>query len=286
MTHYANKTLTTQDFYDSLIIAIVKPKVSVEKIVHQYLVKLKKAKDADVKEQKVEPEPAELEEDLVEEEPEHVSEQQYRINNLLQITNNLQLEDAIKLVEIGYDDLFTSAITQGYPLDVLIHVLVKEIPKIKEEGFNISTLSKERLLGIFDANKRGDISTDEIYNALTVAIIRPRESIEEISKQYMSKSQVRAVKMAEIEKMEKEIEPLQKLEGYGFKAEKEDVNCKLTFYKGGQPVDSTTVPPSIALEELIYLLTYEINVPFEPRSLAINFTARQIQGAIKKAIEG
>ncbi|OLS21237.1 MAG: hypothetical protein HeimC3_36580 [Candidatus Heimdallarchaeota archaeon LC_3] len=277
MTYYAKKELNTQDFYDSLIIAIIKPKISVDKIVSIYLAKLKKAKEADTKTQ----EPIEdLEEEFVSPE----NEQQYRINHLLQITNNLQLDDAIKLVEIGYDNLFTTAISQGYPLDVLIHILVKEIPKIKEEGFNVSTLTKERLLEIFEAHKQGIFEVDDIYNALTVSIIRPRESINDIAKHYRSKSQVRAVKMAEIEKMEKEIEPLQKLEGYGFKVEIENDNCKLTFYKSGQSVDTTTVPPSIALEELIYLLTYEINIPFEPRSLAINFTARQIQAAIKSAL--
>ena len=123
---------------------------------------------------------------------------------------------------------------------------------------------------------------EDILNSITISIIRPSLSLDEIIKNYLGKTQVRVLKQQELERIEKEIVPIKQLAGYGFKVELKDDNYSIEFFYQGQQKDKTVIPPTATLEDVIYLLSYELDLPFVPKSVAVNFTARQILEEIRK----
>jgi Glu-tRNA(Gln) amidotransferase subunit E-like FAD-binding protein len=288
--HYSKDRLSEQGLFNSLIMSIIKPKLSAEEILEQYQTKQISEEDTIVepKETQIKPseplteEPLERREPLSDTDVSYEKEKQQRINYLLKITTDLQIEDAIKLVEIGFDKVFSIAISSGLPLVAILNVLVKQIPAIKAEGFNIQHLTQKRLLEIFIAYSRGYLKEDDIYDCLTIAIIKPYLSIAEIVKEFLTKAKVRAVKMKEIERIEKEIEPIPKLEDYGLKGEIAEGNCLLTFYFKGQPVNKAMVSPTISIEDIIYMMKFEIDVEFKGGPITQNFIGRGVQDFIKK----
>ena len=151
LDNYSKKRLMQQDFYDCLIISILNPTISIELIITTYLAEVKKTielKEKAEKEQNLQPVEQIQQQSHIPEIVTTTDNVQVRVNQLLQITTGLQMDDAIKLVELGYDELFSTAISLGYPLEIVIHTLVKIIPKLKSEGFNIHKLDKKRLLNI------------------------------------------------------------------------------------------------------------------------------------------
>ena len=285
LDNYSKKRLMQQDFYDCLIISILNPTISIELIITTYLAEVKKTielKEKAEKEQNLQPVEQIQQQSHIPEIVTTTDNVQVRVNQLLQITTGLQMDDAIKLVELGYDELFSTAISLGYPLEIVIHTLVKIIPKVKSEGFNIQKLDKKRLLNIIAGVVKGTLKEEDILNSITISIIRPSLSLDEIIKNYLGKTQVRVLKQQELERIEKEIVPIKQLAGYGFKVELKDDNYSIEFFYQGQQKDKTVIPPTATLEDVIYLLSYELDLPFVPKSVVVNFTARQILEEIRK----
>ncbi|MHA1990814.1 MAG: ADP-ribosylation factor-like protein [Candidatus Hodarchaeales archaeon] len=211
------------------------------------------------------------------------SNNQDRMTHLLQITNDLPLEIAEKLIDIKYERIFEQARIANIPLMMVLKILFKYIPSIKAEGFNTQGLDQQRILSIFTAHISDLIKEEEIKDCLTLVAIKPDTPVLEIIKNDLIKSKIQAIKVKEIEKVEKEIQPLPDLEGIGFKLEIQEENCLLTLFKFGKPIGNAMISPSIAVSKIIYLLTFELNLPFEMVNRSMKDSAEIIHKAIKES---
>jgi len=263
-----------QKLFNSLIIAIIKPSIPVEQIISQF--KLESV-DSDYKSVIYSDTP-----------PEEVTselfirdEKQQRINNLLQITNKIKLEDAIKLVEMGFDKIFGMSISIDIPLILVLNVLIKYIPAIKAEGFDIQSLNHQRILSLFEYFKAGLLKEDQIYDCLTIAVILPDKSIEKIISNDFSKAKVRAIKIKELERIEQDIKPLPIAERVGYKIGLVKDNCYIWIYRRGRVIGESEFSISISVDELKYFLSHEIDLPDDYNSAFLDLSAQIIQKALK-----
>jgi Glu-tRNA(Gln) amidotransferase subunit E-like FAD-binding protein len=212
------------------------------------------------------------------------TDKQQRMNQLLQITNNLHLDHATKLIDIEYEMIFNQARIAKISLILVLKILFKDIIDIKEEGFNIQGIDQGKILTVFTAYKSGLIKEEDIKDCLTLIAIKPDIPVLSIIKEGLSKSKIRAIKVEQIEKVEKEIQVLPELEGFGFKIEAQEGNCLLTLFHKSKPIGNAMLSPSIPSHRIIYLLTFELNLPFDMVNKNLKGSADIIQQAIKDII--
>ncbi|MFX1512870.1 MAG: ADP-ribosylation factor-like protein [Promethearchaeota archaeon] len=235
-------------------------------------------------------------------EPVHENE---RVNHLINFFG-LPLENAVEIVNSGYADAFEVAATSRIPLPLVLNMILKYIPYIESEGLNIATINDDRLLEIFFAHLTDLVKEDNLLKCLTLAAERPSMSIEEIAHEFLIEPEIKAA----IEE-EDRLKPIPTKTrdrvqlsipvetesddgimifpdspGIGFKAEiTEELNCNLHIYQQGHYIGKSLVSSAISIEELMYLLYYELQLPFEGGVVSVNFAARIISSTIQKLLD-
>ncbi|MFW9996312.1 MAG: ADP-ribosylation factor-like protein [Candidatus Odinarchaeota archaeon] len=209
-------------------------------------------------------------------------------------------EDAEKLVESGHASIFETAAKSGVPVNLLLEVFFKHLPYLEKKGLNISNL-ETRLLEVFFAHLNGLVREEEVFNCLIFAAQRPNVSIEEIVKKYLVKMREEKAGKQPIRVRPKPVKPkvemvkpvktavnqilLSRSENISFTAEKQDVNCLLTFYKDNQRLSSNLVPTNISTRELQYLLVFEAEIEIEDYRDFVASAVPIIHGTIVKLFE-
>ncbi|MHA2231850.1 MAG: hypothetical protein ACXAB4_05105, partial [Candidatus Hodarchaeales archaeon] len=198
--------------------------------------------------------------------------------------------------------------TSRIPIPLVLDVLLKYIPFIESEGLEVDTLTNERLLDILGAHLRGQVSEDKILSLLAIAVERPQWGIDKIIQKSFAlpkvtieatKKERKKKKEVVIEKPRERVQILVPIEsesqegiltfpdsqGIGFTVElTEDSNCRLFFHQQGHPIGKSLVSSKITAEELMYLLYYELQLPFEGGMTAVDFASRIIHNAIRRAV--
>jgi signal recognition particle receptor subunit beta len=186
----------------------------------------------------------------------------------------IDVELATEVVNSGYKSLFQMAATAGVPLNLVSDVIIKYIPFLKSKGIDHKNLTLERLLDLFSAYLRQEVSQDDVFSCLVFAAERPKLSIEQIIRKYLKKeekkpkrivepTEVKAVQFAQQEPPPETvlgIIPLPDTKGIGFKANQTENFVFLTLYCENQIVNRSKLSPTIAIEELVYLLSVQINL--------------------------
>ncbi|MHA2102268.1 MAG: ADP-ribosylation factor-like protein [Candidatus Hodarchaeales archaeon] len=213
-----------------------------------------------------------------------VSNKYKRIEHLLQVTKDLTLEIATKLVEIGYEEIIDQANMSKIPLTLVLKLLLRDIPEIKGDGFNITELDQQKVLTIFNAFNTALIKEEDIKNCLTLMIINPNSPVLDVIKNTLTESNFQAIKGRELENVKKTIEPLPTLGNFGFKLESQEGNCLLSLYQDGKEIGDAVISPNITVSKIVYLLNFELNLPFEIVNKNLNEPAEIIHKAIKEII--
>ncbi|MHA2334081.1 MAG: hypothetical protein ACXAEU_18790 [Candidatus Hodarchaeales archaeon] len=186
-------------------------------------------------------------------------------------------QEAVKIIKKGHESLFEEAAQAMVPIPVILEVLLQHVPYLKSKKIPAKTI-EDRVLDVLFAHLGGIVREDEIFKCLVFATKEPAKSIEIIAKDKLigaRKEQKRELrekirpkrevvetvpKVAEIE-IDKSIIQLSKSEQVGYKAKKEDSNCRLSFYQGNNLIESTLVSSTISSSELEYMLAFETNLP-------------------------
>lgn len=229
-----------------------------------------------------------------------------RINHLMHFYG-IDVDEAIAIAKSPYTDVFEAAATSRIPIPLVLDVVLKYIPFIKSKGLKIETFTSERILDVLGAHLRGEIKEDELLQCLVIVAENPDWEIGKIIQKFFVKPKEKA---KEEERKEEEERPaihkppeqvqisvpveaesqhgiltLPECQGIGFTAElTADSNCQLFFYQERYNIGKALVSGKITVEELMYLLFYELHLPFEGGKSSINFAARIVHGAIAKAI--
>jgi Glu-tRNA(Gln) amidotransferase subunit E-like FAD-binding protein len=207
-----------------------------------------------------------------------------RIEHLVQVTKDLTLEIATKLVEIGYEEIIDQANMSKIPLTLVLKVLLSDIPAIKRDGFNINELDQQKILTTFNAFNTELIKEEDLKNCLTLMIINPSSPILDVIKNTLTESNVQAIKGRELEIVKKTIKPLPILGNFGFKLESQEGNCLLSLYQDDKKIGESVISPNITVSKIVYLLTFELNLPFDIVNKDLNEPAEIIHKAIKEII--
>jgi Glu-tRNA(Gln) amidotransferase subunit E-like FAD-binding protein len=203
-----------------------------------------------------------------------------RIEHLLQVTKELTLEMATKLVEIGYEEIIDQLNMSKISLSLVIKLLFIDIPAIKTDGFSIQELDQQKVLTTFNAFNTSLIKEEDIKNCLTLMVINPDSPVLDVIKKTLTKSDVQAIKGKELENVKKTIEPLPNLENIGFKLESQEGNCLLSLYHDGKEIGNAVISPNITVSKIVYLLTFELNLPFDLVNKDLNEPAEVIHKSI------
>ncbi|MFW9915460.1 MAG: ADP-ribosylation factor-like protein [Candidatus Thorarchaeota archaeon] len=223
-----------------------------------------------------------------------------RINHLMQFYG-IEADEAVVIAKSPYTDVFEAAATSRIPIPLILDLLLKYIPFIKSKGLKVETLSSVRILDLLGAHLRGEVKEDELLQCLVIVAEKPDWSIERITQKFFAKpkekekkkrpavhkpsEQVQISVSVEAESPEGVL-TLPDCQGIGFTVElTADSNCQLFFYQGGYNISKALVSGKITVEELMYLLFYELHLPFEGGKSSINFAARIIHGTIAKAMK-
>jgi uncharacterized Zn finger protein (UPF0148 family) len=207
-------------------------------------------------------------------------------------------EEAREIVDGGYDSTFEKAAKAGVPINLLLNVFFKYIPYLKDKKLNIKNLDT-RLMEVFFAYLNKLVREEEFYECLIFVAQRPNVSIEDIVKKYLvkirkEKETKKLAKPKRLEKLKKDrpkpvlkpaddIITLSKSEMIGVKVEKEDINIRLSFYKGDQKISSNLVSPKISIREVKYLLVFEAELSVkEDFKDFVNRTAPIVHELIRK----
>jgi len=206
-------------------------------------------------------------------------------------------EQANSLVNSGYVDLFEMASTSGIPVPLVLNVILKYIPFVKNQKLkHIETLNKFRITELFNAYLKNLIAEDEMVQCLVIATERPNLSIKQIAESYLKDlKEERKVKEKQKEKVKAKIilptikqKPIEKasvnipvitenIEGIitlpdtrdlGFRLElagEEAVNVQLNFYiltgqKKYELIGGSILSPNVTINELIYYMAYELSM--------------------------
>jgi len=184
----------------------------------------------------------------------------------------IDTELAIEIVSSGYRSLFRMAATAGVPVPLVSDVIIKYIPFLKSKGLNIEYLTLERLLDLFSSYLRGSVSQDDLFSCLIFATEKHNVSIDDITTKYLSK--VKAKSKKQVEELSKTIQDvtgpdveavkgiidLPNTKGLGFKATLGDNLIYFTLYCNNRIINRTKISSKISIKELIYLLSYQMNL--------------------------
>lgn len=209
----------------------------------------------------------------------------------------IEQQSAQKLVDEGYDDVFEVAVTSGINIDIVSDVIFKHLPFLREKGINVDKLDRDRLLEVFFAHLTGMLSEKEILKGLILAAEKAEMTVEEIVNKLIKKSveeKVEPIKPIFPSKpVIKEEEPvkissdddgtvhLPNTQNITFKATQADSNCKLSFFQQGFKIIETLVSPKINVEQIMYLLKYELTLPFDSDG-ELTFASRIIHQVIQQ----
>ncbi len=210
----------------------------------------------------------------------------------------VSIDDAIGIVKSDYSTVFEIAVKTGIPITIVVDVILKYIPFIKSKGLHIDTLTTNRLLEFFLAFLSGSVKDDELKDVLVYAVEQPEMPIEEIARKYLTQQVEPKIKREKKEpfefirisvpidtELDDNIITIPDIKGLGFKAELIEENVVLTFYVEDRPAGKATVPPTITIDEIMYLLAFEMNLKslgvLEEGTHSINFVARVIHEALR-----
>jgi hypothetical protein len=208
----------------------------------------------------------------------------------------IDTELATEIVDSGYNSLFKMAATAGVPINLVSDVIIKYIPFLKSKEIGIEKLTLERLLDLFSSYLRGAVSQDDLFSCLIFATEKPKMSIDDIVVKYLTKIRdkpkkptvktsaiIEQVPTAKIEVVEGIID-LPNTKGLGFKANLIEKLVYLTLYCDNRIVNRTKISLTISVKELIYLLTYQMNLEslglITGGKRAISLSARIIHEAL------
>ncbi len=226
----------------------------------------------------------------------------------------IEVNEATEIVNTGYADVFEMAATSGIPIPLVTDVLLKYLPFIKKaQGPKKNNIiNREKLLELFHVYLKGQLQETDMVKCLVLATEKPKMSINDIAKQYLTpkkkekkKKEIKEKKYPELSKFEIPVEAesvegiitLPDTQGMGFKVEiiqPEGLNARLTFHLQtpvGQRelIGSSIVSSKITNEEILYLLAYEMNMTglglFEDGIASMNFASRIIHEAIQQVRE-
>lgn len=230
-----------------------------------------------------------------------------RISHLIHFYG-IEADEATAVAKSGYTDVFEVAATSRIPIPLVLDFLLKYIPFIVSEGLEVATLSNDRLLDVLGAHLRGQVPEDKILSLLVIAAKKPQWGIDKIVQKSFAlpkieieaaKKERKKKKKVVVAKPRKKVQILVPVEsesqegiltfpdshGIGFNIElTEDSNCRLFFYQQGHPIGNSLVSSKITAEELMYLLYYEMHLPFEGGLTAVDFVARIIHSAIMRTV--
>ncbi|MFW9854518.1 MAG: ADP-ribosylation factor-like protein [Candidatus Thorarchaeota archaeon] len=245
----------------------------------------------------------------VEEEPGEITfiddDKENQISHLISFYD-VEKDQAVRIVELGYADLFESvAATSAVDIPLIIDVLLKYLPLISHQ-VDVSNLNKDRLFLIFFAIMKGDLQREILAECLILAASKPDLSIDEVIAE-IKKEKTTEVVDFEIPKKEYETSLLKvplaitntegvlsvpELPKLGFKCVRDNSNFELEFQRLGEPdldkriIGHTTVAPDIKPGELTYLLAYESNLFsmgfFDGLDTSIDIFARLIYKTIER----
>ncbi|MFX0087941.1 MAG: ADP-ribosylation factor-like protein [Candidatus Hodarchaeota archaeon] len=184
----------------------------------------------------------------------------------------IDTELATEIVNSGYTSLFKMAATAGVPINLVSDVIIKYIPFLKSKELNIEKLTLERLLDVFSSYLRGAVTQDDLFSCLIFATEKPKMSIDDIVIKYLTKIRDKPKKAkvatsaipqqvptANIEVVEGIID-LPNTKGLGFIANLIEKLVYLTLYCENRIVNRTKISLTISVKELIYLLSFQMNL--------------------------
>jgi signal recognition particle receptor subunit beta len=216
----------------------------------------------------------------------------------------INAELASEVVNSGYKSLFQMAATAGVPLNLVSDVITKYIPFLKSKGLDLKNLPLERLLDLFSSYLRMEVSQDNLFSCLVFASERPNLSIDQIIRKYLKKGErkpkklveptkVKATLFAQPEPPSESVEgiiPLPDTKGIGFKANLTKRLVHLTLYCENRIVNRAKLSPTITVKELVYLLSFQINLAsmglIEGGNRSIALSARIIHEAVSQMRDG
>jgi hypothetical protein len=241
------------------------------------------------------------------------------VNQILYLVDFCRIdpEDATEVVKSGYGELFKIAASSGIPVPLLRDVFLKYIPFVRtsEGEEKMKHLTGERLLDVFSAHLKNELTEKHFIQCLVYAVEKPSVAIRDIISQSIlpeiekekaiakekEKEKVKVKKKPEPTKISVPVEvestdgiiSLPDAQGVAFKATLLDDsrNANLTFYLRGsagqiENIGSSTVSANINAEEILYLLAYEMNLftlgYFEDGAASMAFSARIIHQTIQK----
>ncbi len=238
------------------------------------------------------------------------------VNHLINFYG-LESQQAKAIVKKGYNNLFESvAATSAIEVSFIVDVFLKYLPILKSKGVDIEKLDYERFFMIFFAIITGNLAKDDILKCIAFAIKKPELSIDEIIEEHFAKPV--EVPVAEIKKeeiVEESVEPTElthinipvetdKINGLitipnaknlGFKIDLVDSNVQIEFHNLKEKklhqriIGRTTVSSAISVDEIIYLMAYELNMLtlgfFDKKKSSIRFSAQIVHKAIQELRE-
>ena len=213
-------------------------------------------------------------------------------------------DEATQIVNSGYSVVFEAAVTSGIKVSLVTDVILKQIPYIRSEGLKTENLTKNRLIEIFSTFLKGEIKgKEEMYKCMIFATKNPSLSIPDIiSKYFLRETPQKKVrkKKRKVEKTTHEviefkipfhieiidgIITLPNTNGLGFKVNLGNINAEITFFYGGGSIGTSMIPTTLNIDEIIFLMAYEMNMVslgyFEREMVTLRISARIIHEVIR-----
>ncbi|MFX0016649.1 MAG: ADP-ribosylation factor-like protein [Promethearchaeota archaeon] len=229
-----------------------------------------------------------------------------RISQLVNFYN-IKHDQATAIVDLGYDVVFELSAASGIRIPIVLKVLLKYIPFLKSKGLEVDALYHDRILDIFAAYIEGGIAERELIKFLIYAIERPMMPVKAIANLYFITPKMEALarkKEVTIPFERKEFTSVQipimiqtgiesgaihlpALKDLRVHAEIVEFNAHLTFYSNGDLLSSSMVPDTISIDELKYLLAFEMSLHalgffHETGLCSLNIAANIIHGLLQK----
>lgn len=210
-------------------------------------------------------------------------------------------DEAANIVHSGYKRVFEVAAASGIKIPLIMNVLFKYIPFIESKGLKTESLTSSRLLELFSGFLKGLFKEDDILKILVFSVEKSNMTIAQIVDKYLDstksiisppRKKKRKVRVKqepyEVVKLKIPIEvknlggviTLPDTSGLGLKIDIVGQNAQMSFFYRGRSIGSPMVSTTISTNEIIYLLTYEMNMVslgyFEKEMVTLNFAASVI----------
>lgn len=228
----------------------------------------------------------------------------------------LDVDKATEIVENGHDRLFEMAAKIGVEIPILVDIFLKYLPFIKKSQGEkkLQNITEDRLLQLFGAYLKAKLKEQDIVKCLVFMAERTNMHVEEILDKYLfpekKKEEVKKVeeiikeKPAEVAQINIPIEAesiggiitIPNIDGLGFKIDLVDdgLNANISFLLLGpvgqkELIGNAKVSSKITVDEIRYLLSYELNMPnlgfSEDGVGSIFFAAKMIHESLRKLHE-